>query len=317
MNTVALSSGEPPLLSASGLTKAYGGRRAVDELSLVCTARSVLGLLGPNGAGKTTTLRLLYGFIKPDAGTIEYAGDDFSLHRGRLKRTIGVCTQDDTLDYDFSVAQNLHVYAGYFRPHVDNLSDRVEELLDRFDLSDQRDASPRTLSGGFKRRLLIARSIVHRPRVLFLDEPTTGLDPKARVAVWELVDQLRAEGMGIILTTHYMDEAERLSDQLLVISHGRALARGTPASVLGDLLGEHIVVLREEQVEPIRWLEASVAGKPLRVLGEIQFSLGSLDLSRFSEAFPETRFVVRQPNLDDLFLALEDGRPKPLGDHSR
>ena len=302
-----------PLLNAEGLVKTYGGRRAVDELSLQCGARSVLGLLGPNGAGKTTTLRLLYGFIRPEAGSIRYAGEDFAKHRDRLKRIIGVCTQDDTLDYDFSVAQNLRVYAGYFRPRVEDLSSRVDELLQRFNLMDRRDASPRTLSGGFKRRLLIARSIIHRPRILFLDEPTTGLDPKARVAVWELIDQLRGEGMGIILTTHYMDEAERLSDQLLVLSDGHALARGTTGSVLGDLLGEHVVVLRDEQTDPVRWLETSVQSKPLRVLGEVQFSLGSRDLARFSEAFPDIRFVVRQPNLDDLFLALEDVGQAPGG----
>src|SRR5690606_13876445 len=144
----------------------------------------------------------------------------------------GVCTQDDTLDGDLTVAQNLRTYAGYFRPRPDDLAGRIEELLERFQLVPYRDQSPETLSGGYKKRLLIARSIVHRPGVLFLDEPTTGLDPRARVDVWELVRAMRAEGMGIILTTHYMDEAERLSDELLVIDAGRSIARGTTRAVL-------------------------------------------------------------------------------------
>ena len=192
----APATGDAPLLEAEGLVKSYGGRPVVDDLSLRCPARSVLGLLGPNGAGKTTTLRLLYGFIRPEAGSIRYRGEDFATQRSALKRGIGVCTQDDTLDYDFTVAQNLYVYAGYFRPTVRDLRGRVRELLDRFDLASYADASPRALSGGFKRRLLIARSIIHRPHVLFLDEPTTGLDPKARVAVWELDRPNAAGGHG-------------------------------------------------------------------------------------------------------------------------
>src|SRR5690606_10432624 len=177
-----------PLLQARGIVKTYGGKRVVDALDLECQAGHVLGLLGPNGAGKTTTLRMLYGFIEPEAGSISYDGLDFAEHRTRAKRWIGVCTQEDTLDYDFSVRQNLDVYARYFRPVDDDLDAHIDTLLRDFGLDEYRDASPHALSGGYKRRLLIARSVVHRPRILFLDEPTTGLDPKARVDVWALVD---------------------------------------------------------------------------------------------------------------------------------
>jgi len=141
------------------------------------------------------------------------------------------------------VEENLRVYATYFRPHPEAIDARVRELIERFGLGPYATQSPRVLSGGYKRRLLMARSVVHRPRVLFLDEPTTGLDPKGRVDVWELVDALRSDGMGIILTTHYMDEAARLSDELLVLFEGRALARGTTRTILGEILGEHVVVL--------------------------------------------------------------------------
>ncbi len=293
------------LLEAEGLTKSYGERRVVDGLSLRCRGRSVLGLLGPNGAGKTTTLRMLYGFITPESGQIRYRGKAFDANRTELKRFIGVCTQEDTLDYDFTVAQNLRVYASYFRPRVPDIAARVSELLERFGLARYADASPHALSGGYKRRLLIARSVVHQPKVLFLDEPTTGLDPKARVDVWELVAGMRAEGMAVILTTHYMDEAERLSDELLVLSEGRALAQGTTASVLGEVLGEHVLVLPLSDVEVRRWAEERFHKVPARVLDELHLPLRTPELGALTEAFEGRRLVVRPPTLDDLFLALD------------
>ncbi|HJK91974.1 MAG TPA: ABC transporter ATP-binding protein [Polyangiaceae bacterium LLY-WYZ-15_(1-7)] len=298
-----------PLLEARGLVKRYDGRAVVDGLDLRVEAGRVLGLLGPNGAGKTTTLRMLYGFARPDAGAIRVTGRDFRAERTPLKRLIGVCTQDDTLDYDFTVRQNLTVYASYFRPKVEGLGARVDGLLAQFGLARWADASPHALSGGYKRRLLIARSIVHRPKVLFLDEPTTGLDPAARVEVWELVAALREEGMGVVLTTHYMDEAERLSDELLVLREGRAVARGTTDAVLGDLLGEHVLVVRRG--DPAR--EAVAAALAERgvttssVLGDLQAPVTAAQLAELDAALPDARLQVRPPNLDDLFLQLAEG----------
>ncbi len=295
------------ILEARGLTKSYGDRKVVDGLSLDCRPGSVLGLLGPNGAGKTTTLRMLYGFVPPDAGEIRYAGKPFESHRSEAKRIIGVCTQDDSLDYDFTVSQNLMIYASYFRPRVEDVKGRVAELLDRFDLAPYADASPHVLSGGFVRRLLIARSIVHRPRVLFLDEPSTGLDPSARLDVWELIDGMRAEGLAIILTTHYMDEAERLSDELLVIHEGRDVAHGEPHRVIGDLLGDHVIVIPKH--EPARdriehWLSGRGATQVASVLGELRIPVTKDDLVALSEEFEGAIWQVRPPNLDDLFIAL-------------
>jgi lipooligosaccharide transport system ATP-binding protein len=298
-----------PALEAEGLVKSYGGQRVVDGLSFACRRGSVLGLLGPNGAGKTTTLRMLYGFISPEAGSIRYEGKDFATHREALKRIIGVCTQDDTLDPDFSVAQNLRVYARYFRPRVDDLDARVDELLGRFGLRQYAGHAPIQLSGGYRKRLLIARSIVHRPRVLFLDEPTTGLDPKARVDVWELVASMRAEGMAIILTTHYMDEAQRLSDDLLVIERGRAVAQGRPVDVVGSLLGEHILIVPPGEpsfADVHAFVRDGLGKRPASVLGELRVPLDGHDLARFSERFRDVRFEVRPPNLDDLFLELAE-----------
>ena len=296
-----------PILEARGLTKRYGGRTVVDHLDLACRRGTVLGLLGANGAGKTTTLRMLYGFVPPDDGAIFYGGKRFSNHRTEAKRAIGVCTQDDSLDYDFTVSQNLKIYASYFRPKVEDLDGRVAELLDRFALAPYADASPHVLSGGFVRRLLIARSIVHSPSVLFLDEPTTGLDPSARLDVWELVDSLRAEGIAIVLTTHYMDEAERLSDELLVIDEGHRVAHGEPHEVIDRVLGDHVVVVPKG--EPAReeiaaWLRSRGAHEVVTVLGELRVPISKEDLAELTTRFTDATWQVRTPNLDDLFIAL-------------
>lgn len=295
------------ILEARALTKSYGDRVVVDHLDLSCRRGTVLGLLGPNGAGKTTTLRMLYGFVPPDEGTIYYDGRRFSEHRAKAKRMIGVSTQDDSLDYDFTVAQNLSIYASYFRPRVENLKGRVDELLDRFDLAPYADASPHVLSGGYVRRLLIARSIVHRPSVLFLDEPTTGLDPSARLDVWELIDAMRAEGLAIVLTTHYMDEAERLSDELLVIHEGRKLVNGEPHRVIDSVLGDHVIIV--PRAEPAReaiaaWLADRGAEQVATVLGELRVPVSKEDLAALTARFGDATWQVRPPNLDDLFIAL-------------
>lgn len=294
------------LLHVSGLAKSYGEVRVVDRLDLTLEPGMVLGLLGPNGAGKTTTLRMLYGFIDPTEGRIEYEGKDFRKHRTESKRWIGVCTQHDSLDEDFSIVQNLEMHACYFRPRLTNLQERIDELVKVFGLQEYRNHSPRQLSGGYRRRLMIARSVIHHPRVLFLDEPTTGLDPKARMELWELIDGMRSEGMGVILTTHYMDEAERLSDQLVVLSKGSSVARGTPAAVLGEMLGEHVVAVPLDQPqEPVRaWAKRHGLDTPMSILGELHLPLSGEQLAAFSEKFPDLRFQVRPPNLDDLFFRL-------------
>jgi lipooligosaccharide transport system ATP-binding protein len=250
---------------------------------------------------------MLYGFVPPDEGAIYYEDRRFSDHRSEAKRVIGVCTQDDSLDYDFTVAQNLLIYASYFRPKVPDLRSRVAQLLDRFELARYADESPHVLSGGFVRRLLIARSIVHDPNVLFLDEPTTGLDPSARLDVWELIDSLRTEGLAIVLTTHYMDEAERLSNELLVIHEGRAVAHGEPHRVIDSVLGDHVVIV--PRGEPAReeiaaWLRARGAHEVATVLGELRVPVSKEDLAELTTRFTEATWQVRPPNLDDLFIAL-------------
>ncbi|MSP91704.1 MAG: ABC transporter ATP-binding protein [Myxococcales bacterium] len=311
-----------PLLEARGLAKRFAGKPVVDGLDLTCRRGSVLGLLGPNGAGKTTTLRMLYGFLDPDVGTIRYGGLDLSSHRDLVKRRIGVVTQDDTLDSDLDVLANLEVYATYFRPRPANVADRIGRLLDQFGLREHAAKSPQQLSGGFKRRALIARALVHSPDVLFLDEPTTGLDPAARVEVWQLVDRLRADGLGIILTTHYMDEAEKLSDEVLVMSQGKAVAHGVPRQLLGEVLGEHVAVvpdgpLARERVrawtgERDRVGERDLVGgaertgaAPACILSEWHVPVKAADLAALTLALDGVPFELRRATLEDLFLLLQ------------
>ncbi len=296
-----------PLLNVSGLKKSLGGRLVVDDVSFSCHAGEVVSLLGPNGAGKTTSLRMCYGFLKPDGGNISIAGFDLETQGDPARRALGVCTQDDTFDTDFTVRANLEQTARYYRPLIPNLSERIDALLEQFGLTGYAYSKPDTLSGGYKRRLMIARAVVHDPKVIFLDEPTTGLDPQARRTVWELISQLRASGMAVVLTTHYMDEAERLSDRLILLQSGKVRATGTTGELLGNLVGEHVVIVSQsipEAGQAQAWLRAQ--GIPLSaVLDEWHIPLDATGLAAFVAEFPTLRYEVRPPTLDDLFLSLE------------
>ncbi len=295
-----------PLLEVTGLTKSLGGKRVVDGVGFTCRAGEVLGLLGPNGAGKTTSLRMCYGFLRPDAGTVRIAGHDLVADGDAARRALGVCTQNDSYDSDFTVRGNLEQTAHYYRPKIDDSAARIDELLRQFDLVDYANHKPEMLSGGYKRRLMIARAVVHRPQVVFLDEPTTGLDPQARMGVWELVSRLRAEGMAVVLTTHYMDEAERLSDRLILLEAGKVRSEGTTRELLGSVVGEHVVMLpfnTPEAANVDAWMRARQI-RPATVLTDWHFALDATGLAAFVAAFPGLRYEVRQPTLDDLFLTL-------------
>ncbi|MFM8236978.1 MAG: ABC transporter ATP-binding protein [Actinomycetota bacterium] len=222
-------------ISTEGLTKVFAGRggevRAVDGLDLEVERGEIFGLLGPNGAGKTTTVGMLTTRVIPTAGRARVGGIDVVAEPTAAKRMIGVVSQTNTLDRALDVTENLVFHARYFGYGAREAKRRSEELLDRFRLRDRARADVATLSGGMAQRLMVARAIMHDPDVLFLDEPTSGLDPQSRLALWDVIGELNARGQTIVLTTHYMEEADRLCDRVAIVDHGRLLALGTP----GDL----------------------------------------------------------------------------------
>lgn len=221
-----------PAVLARGLTKRYGDLTAVDGIDLQIERGECFGFLGPNGAGKTTTMRMIYGRTPPTAGTLHVLGLDVTRDIRAIKARIGIVPQEDNLDPDFSALQNLTVYANYFGLRRAEALRRAHELLDFARLSEKAGAQVDALSGGMKRRLVLARGLINRPQLVVLDEPTTGLDPQARHLVWDQLRTLKGQGVTLLLTTHYMDEAERLCDRIAVIDRGRILALDTPAALI-------------------------------------------------------------------------------------
>ncbi|HWB71259.1 MAG TPA: ATP-binding cassette domain-containing protein [Egibacteraceae bacterium] len=234
-----------------GLTKVYrdrhaGSVRAVDALNLRVRRGETLGLLGPNGAGKTTTLGMLTTRVVPTAGRVLVAGVDVVAHPARARQRIGVVPQTNTLDRSLTVAENLYYHGRYFGMGRNEATWRSGELLERFHLTNRGGSAVDALSGGMAQRLMVARALMHHPAVLFLDEPTTGLDPQSRMALWDLLGALHAEGQTILLTTHYMQEAERLADRVAIMDHGRILALDSPAELSRSAGARTVVVLSAE-----------------------------------------------------------------------
>ena len=228
----------PEVISTTGLTKVYpgtGGRRqglkAVDGLDLSVRRGEIFGLLGPNGAGKTTTVGMLTTRVIPTSGVAEVNGVDVVAHPPQVKRCIGVVHQLNTLDRSLNAWENLYFHGRYYGMPAKAARQAADEQLERFRLSHRARSEVRTLSGGMARRLMVARAVLHRPAVLFLDEPTASLDPQSRLALWDILEEIRTEGQTILLTTHYMEEAEAFCDRVAIMDHGRILALDTPASL--------------------------------------------------------------------------------------
>jgi lipooligosaccharide transport system ATP-binding protein len=211
-----------------GLYKAYGDLVAVDHIDFDVRKQECFGFLGPNGAGKTTTMKMIYGLAAVDQGELRVLGLDARTQRRQVKARIGVVPQEANLDWDLTVRENLVQQALYYGASTDG---RVDELLALAQLSQRGESKPRELSGGMQRRMLIARALINQPELMVLDEPTTGLDPQARLAVWDLLEGLKSEGVTLILTTHYMEEAERICDRLAIMDHGKIVASGSPAEL--------------------------------------------------------------------------------------
>ena len=300
------------LLRVRGLCKRYGDTTVVDDLSFSIAPGECLGVIGPNGAGKTTTIRMCLGLSAPDAGDIRYALDDtgstlrMPQDAMAIKARLGVVSQLDTLDPDFSCAENLLVYGRYFGLRDGQIRQRIPELLEFASLSSKSASRPAELSGGMKRRLSLARALVNDPRLLLLDEPTTGLDPQARHLMWERLQLLLLQGKSILLTTHFMDEAERLCSRLLVLDHGRKIAEGRPRELIArhlepDVVEVYGVGAGALMESPLRALAARVELSGETVFFYTQSAKALLDALA---AWPQLRTLHRPANLEDLFLKL-------------
>jgi len=293
------------VLSARALHKSYDALKVVDNLALDVAAGECFGLLGPNGAGKTTTLRLCLGLTHPDGGEIRLLGEPVPARAREARQRVGVVPQSDNLDPDFTVAENLLVYGRYFGMRAAAVEARVPALLEFAGLAGRADARITALSGGMKRRLTLARALINDPQLLFMDEPTTGLDPQARHLIWERLRRLTQEGKTLILTTHFMEEAERLCNRLAIMDRGRVIAQGTPRALIAEHIEPQVVEVHgagyERWMEQVRQLAARVerAGDTVFVYAR--------DVTPVLESLAgqsELVYLHRPASLEDVFLKL-------------
>jgi ABC-2 type transport system ATP-binding protein len=301
-------------IEADGLNKSYGDVRALDGLSFSVGRGTVFGLLGPNGAGKSTTVKVLTTLARPDEGRASVAGHDVLREPGDVRRSIGVVAQRSGVDRDLTGRENVKLQGHLQGMRGRELDRRVGELLEQLGLSDAAGRVARTYSGGMQRRLDIAIGLVHRPRVLFLDEPTTGLDPEVRAAMWQEIGRLKDdEGLTILLTTHYMEEADRLASQVAIVDRGRVVAGGSPAALKASLQGEAVHVELDganvngnvhAALEGVPGLgEVLVEGRALHARADdgaraVPAVLAALD----AHSIPVASVTVARPSLDDVYL---------------
>src|SRR5437762_2839907 len=294
------------VLRVDNLRKRYGAQEVVRGLSFEIRRGDCFGLLGPNGAGKTTTLRCCLGLIDPDGGEIEMVGQPVPKAAREARIRVGVVPQMDNLDPDFTVRENLLIYGGYFGLPRAVLEERIPRLLEFAGLSSKRDVGIRTLSGGMKRRLTLARALVNDPELLILDEPTTGLDPQARHLIWDGLRQLLSQGKTILLTTHFMDEAERLATRLAVIDHGRLIASDTPRALIAAHVEPEVVEVYGDDAKAWAAIHGRRLAHRLELTGETAFCYAPdakpllVDLATRAGV----RYLHRPANLEDLFIKL-------------
>jgi lipooligosaccharide transport system ATP-binding protein len=297
-------------LVARGLKKSYGGLEAVKGVDFEVYGGECFGFLGPNGAGKTTTMKMIYGTVIPTGGELTVAGLDAYRHEREIKRRIGVVPQENNLDDELGVRENLLIYGRYYDLPRKLVLRRTDELLDFVQLSEKVDARVEQLSGGMKRRLLIARALINDPEIVVLDEPTTGLDPQARHLVWDRLRALAAEGKTLVLTTHYMEEAARLCDRLVIMEGGRIIAGGTPKELIAEHVSPQVLEFRASHdaieellpaVEPVAEAVERTGDEVLLAYTEDTDAL----LAEVRDSGVEVENTVyRQAGLEDVFLRL-------------
>ena len=305
MNSSAIDQTHPsPVVHCRDIRKEFDSITAVAGLSFDIQPRTCFGLLGPNGAGKTTTLRMLLGQSPRSGGVLEVLGQDINHGRKTIRQRTGIVPQADNLDPDFTVRENLLMYGSYFRLDSKGMDERIPGLLDMVELAPRADDRIDTLSGGMKRRLTLARALINDPQLLVLDEPTTGLDPQARHMIWSLIHQMKRAGKTILLTTHYMEEAERLCDELIVIDEGSLLAQGSPAELIEKYCETDVLEIRGEveqiQIDslPQAW-RTEKAGDSLYL-----YANDAQGLVQFSQNVTDMVCLHRRSGLEDVFLRL-------------
>jgi lipooligosaccharide transport system ATP-binding protein len=295
----------PPIVRARGVRKQFGGRTAVDGIDFDVYPGRCFGFVGPNGAGKTTTLRMAMGLTPLGGGMLSVFGRSIADSASEVRRRVGIVPQADNLDPDFSVEENLHVYASFFKLPRAQVEPRIEELLAFMSLGERRKAGTTTLSGGMQRRLTIARALINDPELIVLDEPTTGLDPQARHVIWGRLSELKSRGKTLLLTTHYMEEAERLCDELVIMDHGRILAQGSPRELIERHVEPEVVELRGGEGALPEALAASPGCRLERMGTSLYcYSRNAAPLIESLKSRPGLKFIHRPAGLEDVFLRL-------------
>lgn len=294
-----------PIVEARNLKKRFGDIVAVDDVSFDIVPGECYGILGPNGAGKTTTIRMIYGFSPMTAGELRVFGLQLRMHLRTIKSRIGVCQQENNLDPDLSLLQNLVAYGLFFNLTGHQAREKARTLMEFMALGHRKDAKPPELSGGMIRRMVLARALINDPDLLILDEPTTGLDPQSRHQVWERLEELKKRGLTILLTTHYMDEASRLCDRLMIMDHGRILVQDKPADLIRQYVGHDVI----EVAEPHEALRAYVNSRQLqhedfghRMI--IYEGTGGSLYHEISKHYCQEGCILRMATLEDVFLKL-------------
>lgn len=298
------------LVKAEDLTKKFGDLIAVNEVSFKIFKGESFGFLGPNGAGKTTTMKIINGVSLPTTGNLSVAGMDVCKNSREIKSMIGVAPQEDNLDPDFTVIQNLTVYARYFDITKVEARKRAEELLWFVKLEEKRDVIINFLSSGMKRRLIIARALLNEPKILILDEPTTGLDPQARHLIWDKIRSLQKQGVTVILTTHYMDEAAQLCDRIIIMDHGKIIEEGKPTDLIRKHVGEEVLELGYCE-EMMKLLKQTFSKARLEVVGDKIRVFTSQPRGALVKMLKVSSFkgaLIRDANLEDVFLKLTGRR---------
>jgi lipooligosaccharide transport system ATP-binding protein len=297
------------IVEARGVVKRFGARVAVDGIDLDVPAGICFGLLGPNGAGKTTTLRMIYGVCRPTAGTIRVFGIDIASAPRAVRRRLGVTLQESVLIDALTPVDNLRVFGRYHLLREPDLTRRIDELIEFLELRSHADVPVQRLSGGFKRRLAIAMSLMNQPELLVLDEPTTGLDPAVRLALWARVRDLRAAGTTVLLTTHYMDEAQRLCDRVAIVANGKIISEGAPAAMITATLAPNAVEVDCDPSEETALLDGIAAPRARlrtgrRVMLYVDDPAPLVDRLHQSDPSNLRSLVVRPTNLEDVYLRL-------------